>query len=146
MMHHYSLLDLSPIVEEQTAADALNNTLDLARHADGLGYHRYWLAEHHNMPGIASAATSVVMCHIAGGTRHIRVGAGGIMLSREQSNARLLTRIDEDQARLDTRMEDLEVRTTTQFTVMNRIMDEMKNLQSYLDSQMENLPFTKKND
>lgn len=74
------------------------------------------------------------------------LGAGGIMLSREQSNARLLTRIDEDQARLDTRMEDLEVRTTTQFTVMNRIMDEMKNLQSYLDSQMENLPFTKKND
>lgn len=59
---------------------ALANTLDLARHAEGLGYHRYWLAEHHNMPGIASAATAVVIGHVAGGTKTIRVGAGGIML------------------------------------------------------------------
>ncbi len=79
-MHHYSLLDLSPVPEGGTAADALANTLDLAQHAERLGYHRYWLAEHHNMPGIASAATAVVIGHVAAGTRKIRVGAGGIML------------------------------------------------------------------
>jgi luciferase family oxidoreductase group 1 len=79
-MQHYSVLDLSPIPEGSTAAEALANTLALARHAEGLGYHRYWLAEHHNMPGIASAATSVVIGHVAGGTKSIRVGAGGIML------------------------------------------------------------------
>jgi luciferase family oxidoreductase group 1 len=75
-----SVLDLSPIVEGRDAADALRNTLDLARHAERWGYRRYWLAEHHNMPGIASAATSVVIGHVAGGTTSIRVGAGGIML------------------------------------------------------------------
>jgi luciferase family oxidoreductase group 1 len=79
-MHHYSVLDLAPIAEGQTPAQALANTLDLARHAEALGYHRYWLAEHHNMPGIASAATAVVIGHVAGGTKTIRVGAGGIML------------------------------------------------------------------
>jgi luciferase family oxidoreductase group 1 len=76
----FSVLDLSPIVLGGTAADAFRNTLDLARHAERLGYHRYWLAEHHNMPGIASAATSVVIGHVAGGTSRIRVGAGGVML------------------------------------------------------------------
>ncbi|NTT85176.1 LLM class flavin-dependent oxidoreductase [Tabrizicola fusiformis] len=76
----YSLLDLSPIPEGGTAADALANTLDLARHAEGWGYRRFWLAEHHNMPGIASAATALVIGHVAAGTRAIRVGAGGIML------------------------------------------------------------------
>jgi luciferase family oxidoreductase group 1 len=75
-----SVLDLSPIVEGGDAATALRNTLDLARHAERWGYHRYWLAEHHNMPGIASAATSVVIGHVAQGTATIRVGAGGIML------------------------------------------------------------------
>jgi luciferase family oxidoreductase group 1 len=75
-----SVLDLSPIVEGGNASLALANSLDLARHAEGLGYHRYWVAEHHNMRGIASAATSVVIGHIAGGTERIRVGAGGIML------------------------------------------------------------------
>ena len=75
-----SVLDLSPIVEGCVAADALRNTLDLARHAERWGYRRYWLAEHHNMPGIASAATSIVIAHVAGGTTAIRVGAGGIML------------------------------------------------------------------
>ena len=75
-----SVLDLSPIVEGGDAAQALRNTLDLARHAEKLGYRRYWLAEHHNMPGIASAATSIVIAHVAGGTSTIRVGAGGIML------------------------------------------------------------------
>lgn len=79
-MHHYSLLDLSPIPEGHTAADALANTVDLARAAEDWGYHRYWLAEHHNMPGIASAATAVVIGHVAGATQTIRVGAGGIML------------------------------------------------------------------
>ena len=79
-MHKFSLLDLSPIPEGGTAADALRNTLDLARLAEANGYHRYWLAEHHNMPGIASAATSVVIGHVAAGTKTIRVGAGGIML------------------------------------------------------------------
>jgi luciferase family oxidoreductase group 1 len=76
----YSLLDLSPVVEGQSASNALANTLDLARHAEAAGYYRFWLAEHHNMPGIASAATSVVIGHVAGGTKTIRVGAGGIML------------------------------------------------------------------
>lgn len=75
-----SVLDLSPIVEGSNASQSLANSLDLARHAERLGYRRYWLAEHHNMPGIASAATSVVIAHVAGGTRTIRVGAGGIML------------------------------------------------------------------
>ena len=75
-----SVLDLSPIVEGCNASDALRNTLDLARHSECWGYRRYWLAEHHNMPGIASAATSVVIGHVAGGTTSIRVGAGGIML------------------------------------------------------------------
>src|ERR1700722_11072007 len=75
-----SVLDLSPIVEGGDAAQALRRTLDLARHAERWGYKRYWLAEHHNMPGIASAATSVVIGHVAGGTSTIRVGAGGIML------------------------------------------------------------------
>ena len=76
----YSLLDLAPVTEGSTPAQAFANALDLARHAEALGYTRYWLAEHHNMPGIASAATAVLIGHIAGGTRTIRVGAGGIML------------------------------------------------------------------
>ncbi|MGB3539136.1 MAG: LLM class flavin-dependent oxidoreductase [Mesorhizobium sp.] len=75
-----SVLDLSPIVVGGTASQSLANSLDLARHAERLGYKRYWVAEHHNMPGIASAATAVVIAHIAGGTNTIRVGAGGIML------------------------------------------------------------------
>src|SRR5688500_19561054 len=76
----YSVLDLSPIVAGGTAAASFRNTLDLAQHAERWGYHRYWLAEHHNIPGIASAATSVVIGHVACGTSRIRVGAGGIML------------------------------------------------------------------
>ncbi|SDX61578.1 LLM class flavin-dependent oxidoreductase [Litoreibacter albidus] len=79
-MQRYSLLDLSPIPEGETARDALANTLELAQHAEAQGYHRYWLAEHHNMIGIASAATSVVIGHVAAGTKTIRVGAGGVML------------------------------------------------------------------
>jgi len=75
-----SILDLAPIVEGGDAADALRRSLDLARHAERWGYTRYWVAEHHNMKGIASAATSVVIGHLAGGTSTIRVGAGGIML------------------------------------------------------------------
>jgi luciferase family oxidoreductase group 1 len=76
----FSILDLSPIPQGATASDALRNSLDLAQHAETWGYHRFWLAEHHNMPGIASAATSVVIAHVAGGTKTIRVGSGGIML------------------------------------------------------------------
>jgi luciferase family oxidoreductase group 1 len=76
----FSVLDLSPVAAGSNAAQSLANSLDLARHAERLGYRRYWLAEHHSMPGIASAATSVVICHIAAGTSRIRVGAGGIML------------------------------------------------------------------
>jgi luciferase family oxidoreductase group 1 len=76
----FSVLDLSPIVEGGNAAQSFRNTLDLARHAERAGYRRYWLAEHHNMPGIASAATTVVMSYVAAGTSTIRVGAGGIML------------------------------------------------------------------
>jgi luciferase family oxidoreductase group 1 len=76
----FSILDLSPVTMGGNAAQSLRNTLDLARHAEGWGYQRYWLAEHHSMPGIASAATSVVIGHVAAGTHTIRVGAGGIML------------------------------------------------------------------
>ena len=76
----FSVLDLSPVTVGGNAAQSLRNTLDLAQHAEEWGYRRYWLAEHHSMPGIASAATSVVICHVATGTRTIRVGAGGIML------------------------------------------------------------------
>ena len=76
----FSVLDLSPIVAGSDAATALRNTLDLARHVERLGFHRYWLAEHHNMPGIASAATAVVIGHVAAGTTCIRVGSGGVML------------------------------------------------------------------
>ncbi|TCD15478.1 LLM class flavin-dependent oxidoreductase [Oricola cellulosilytica] len=76
----YSLLDLSPIPQGFEAGDALRNTLELARNAERWGYKRYWLAEHHNSAGIASAATSVLIGHVAGGTSSIRVGAGGIML------------------------------------------------------------------
>jgi luciferase family oxidoreductase group 1 len=75
-----SILDLVPIRLGDTPADALRDALDLARHAEGWGYTRYWVAEHHNMTGIASAATSVVIGHLAGGTRTIRVGSGGVML------------------------------------------------------------------
>ncbi|APR36278.1 LLM class flavin-dependent oxidoreductase [Paraburkholderia sp. SOS3] len=76
----FSVLDLSPITAGSTAGDALRNTLDLAQHAERWGYKRFWLAEHHNMTGIASAATSVVIGHVAGGTQTIRVGSGGVML------------------------------------------------------------------
>ena len=75
-----SVLDLSPVPEGSDAGQALRHSLDLARHAETLGYRRYWMAEHHNLPGIASAATAVALAHIAAGTRRIRVGAGGIML------------------------------------------------------------------
>ncbi|MBP0494639.1 LLM class flavin-dependent oxidoreductase [Roseomonas indoligenes] len=75
-----SVLDLSPIPEGHDAGQALRNSAELARHAEALGYNRYWMAEHHNMPGIASAATAVSLAHVAQGTTRIRFGAGGIML------------------------------------------------------------------
>ncbi len=75
-----SILDLSPIVEGSDAGQALRNSLDLARHVEALGYRRYWMAEHHNLPGVASAATAVALAHVAAGTSQIRIGAGGIML------------------------------------------------------------------
>ena len=75
-----SILDLSPITEGSDAGQALRNSLDLARHVEALGYHRYWMAEHHNLPGVASAATAVALAHIAAGTEKILIGAGGIML------------------------------------------------------------------
>jgi luciferase family oxidoreductase group 1 len=76
----FSVLDLSPITQGGDAAQSFRNTLDLAQHAERWGYQRYWLAEHHGMPGIASAATAVLIGHVAGGTSKIRVGAGGVML------------------------------------------------------------------
>lgn len=79
-MIQLSILDLSPILEGGDAAQSLNNSRDLAAHAEQFDYCRYWLAEHHNMPGIASAATAVVIGHVAAGTSTIRIGAGGIML------------------------------------------------------------------
>ncbi len=75
-----SVLDLAPITEGSDAGAALSNSLDLARHVETLGYRRYWMAEHHNLPGIASAATAVALAHVASGTQRIRIGAGGIML------------------------------------------------------------------
>jgi luciferase family oxidoreductase group 1 len=76
----FSILDLAPITEGSDAARSFRNSLDLAQHGERWGYNRFWLAEHHGMPGIASAATSVLIAHVAGGTSRIRVGAGGIML------------------------------------------------------------------
>lgn len=76
----FSVLDLSPVPQGGTVSDALRNSRELAQHAERLGYRRFWLAEHHNMPGIASAATSVVIGHVAAGTSTIRVGSGGVML------------------------------------------------------------------
>ncbi|MCB5187124.1 LLM class flavin-dependent oxidoreductase [Methylobacillus caricis] len=76
----FSILDLCPIVRGASPADAFRNSLQLAQLGEKLGFNRFWLAEHHNMPGIASAATSVVIAHVAAGTSHIRIGAGGIML------------------------------------------------------------------
>lgn len=75
-----SVLDLSPIREGGSAAESFRNTLDLARHAERWGYRRFWLAEHHGIPGVASAATAVLIAHVAAGTATIRVGSGGIML------------------------------------------------------------------
>jgi luciferase family oxidoreductase group 1 len=80
VMIPFSVLDLSPITQGSDAARSFINTLDLARHAERWGYRRFWLAEHHGMPGIASAATAVLIGYVAGGTSTIRVGAGGIML------------------------------------------------------------------
>src|SRR3954464_12127060 len=75
-----SILELVRVTEENDARQALYNARDLAAHAEGWGYRRIWVAEHHNMAGIASAATAVVLCHIGNGTRTIRIGSGGIML------------------------------------------------------------------
>jgi len=75
-----SVLDLAPIVEGSDATQSFRNSLDLAQHAERWGYRRFWLAEHHNIPSVASAATAVLIAHVAGGTSTIRVGAGGIML------------------------------------------------------------------
>src|SRR6201989_253832 len=79
----YSILDLAPVVQGGTVAQAFRNSLDLAQHAERWGYHRFWLAEHHNIPGIASAATSVAIAHVAVGTSRIRVGACRIMLTND---------------------------------------------------------------
>ena len=76
----FSVLDLSPILEGSDAAQSFRNSRDLAQHAEAWGFRRYWMAEHHGMPGIASAATSVLLAYVAGGTSTIRVGAGGVML------------------------------------------------------------------
>ncbi len=76
----YSVLDLAPIVQGGTPEQAFKHALDLAQHAEKWGYHRYWLAEHHNIPGVASAATAVLIGHVAGGTKTLRIGSGGIML------------------------------------------------------------------
>ncbi len=81
----YSVLDLAPIAEGNTPADAFANSVSLAQHAESLGYNRFWLAEHHNMDGIASSATSVLIGHIAGKTNTIRVGSGGVMLPNHSS-------------------------------------------------------------
>lgn len=76
----FSILNLSPVTQNQTIAESMHNSLDLAQHAEKWGYNRMWLAEHHNIDGIASSATSVLMGYIAGGTSTLRIGSGGIML------------------------------------------------------------------
>lgn len=81
----YSILDLAPITDHGTPRDAFNNSVDLAQHAENWGYNRIWFAEHHNMDGIASSATSVLIGHVAGKTKSIRVGSGGIMLPNHSS-------------------------------------------------------------
>lgn len=81
----FSVLDLAPVVEGGTVQESFKNTVELAQHTEQLGYHRFWLAEHHNMPGIASSATSVLIGHVAGATKKIRVGSGGIMLPNHSS-------------------------------------------------------------
>jgi luciferase family oxidoreductase group 1 len=81
----FSILDLAPVREEGSVSEAYRNTLDLARHAEKWGFTRFWLAEHHNMPGIASAATSILISHVAAGTSTIRVGSGGVMLPNHSS-------------------------------------------------------------
>jgi luciferase family oxidoreductase group 1 len=78
----YSILDISPIPQGFTAADALRHSLDVAQHAEKWGYTRYWVAEHHNMTGNASSATAVLIGYLAAGTNHIRVGSGGVMLRK----------------------------------------------------------------
>src|SRR5437764_4066571 len=80
IMVPFSVLDLSPITEGSDAGQALRNSLDLARHVEALGSRLYWMAEHHNLPGVASAATAVALAHVGAGTNSIRIGAGGIML------------------------------------------------------------------
>ena len=80
LMTKLSILDLAPVPEGSTPGQALRNSIDLACHGEALGYHRYWMAEHHNMPGIASAATAVALAHVAAATETIRIGAGGVML------------------------------------------------------------------
>jgi hypothetical protein len=81
-MQHFSLLDLSPVPEGKTTADALANSVALAHAAENAGYHRYWLAEHHNMAGIASAATALVIGHVAAATRTMRIHPQQAPLSR----------------------------------------------------------------
>lgn len=81
----YSVLDLAPVIAGKSATETFHNSLSLAQHTESLGYNRYWLAEHHNMDGIASSATSVLIGYIAGGTKSIRVGSGGIMLPNHSS-------------------------------------------------------------
>ena len=80
MINKLSILDVSPILQGSTVGDALKRTVDLAQHAEQWGYSRYWLAEHHNSPSIASSATAVVIGHVASQTTSIRVGSGGVML------------------------------------------------------------------
>src|SRR4051794_41869182 len=76
----FSVLDLAPVPVGSTTGDALRNSLDLARHTERLGFHRYWVAEHHNMPGIASSSPAVLIAHLAAATREMRIGSGGGVL------------------------------------------------------------------
>src|SRR5881392_938489 len=79
-----SVLDLAPVPSGKNAGEALRNSIDLAKHVERLGYHRYWVAEHHNMPGIASSAPAVLIAHLAAATTTLRVGSGGVMLPNHQ--------------------------------------------------------------
>ena len=94
----FSVLDLVPVSEGKTPRDALRQSLELAQLCESLGYQRYWVAEHHNMVGIASAATSVVVGYLAGGTRTMRIGAGGIMLPNHSPLVIALSRTDRPRA------------------------------------------------
>ena len=115
----YSILDISPIPQGFTAGDALRNSLDVAQHAEKWGYTRYWVAEHHNMTGNASSATAVLVGYLAGGTKTIRVGSGGVMLPNHAPLVIAETRVDVPTASVSDAVMMLDLRNTNALLFKN---------------------------